>query len=74
MASAGSAALFAVVHPPLSMLPVFIMGLLAALAFERTRLLVHLVDIRPTAGDPAAEYRAIRAELQRYSPALAGKP
>jgi membrane protease YdiL (CAAX protease family) len=34
-----SAAVFAVVHPPVSMLPVFVLGLLAALSYERTRLL-----------------------------------
>lgn len=35
-----SAALFAAVHPPVSMLPVFGLGLCAALAFERTKLLL----------------------------------
>lgn len=43
-----SAAIFAVVHPPISMIPVFIMGVIAAISFERTRLLrtpiiVHFV-------------------------------
>lgn len=32
-----SAALFAVVHPPISMVPVFCLGILTAVAFERTR-------------------------------------
>ncbi len=42
---------------------------------ERTRLLVHLVEAVPTDGsDPAANYRAIRNELERYSPALAARP
>ena len=41
---------------------------------ERTRLLVHVVDICPTGGDPAADYRAIRRELEQHSPALAQKP
>jgi len=41
---------------------------------ERTRVLVHIVDLCPIAGDPAADYHAIGAELQRYSPALAAKP
>ncbi len=41
---------------------------------ERTRLLVHMVDICPLGGDPAADYRAIRKELALYSPALAEKP
>lgn len=43
-----SAAVFAVVHPAVSVLPVFAMGLVAALVFERTRslpaaMLVHAV-------------------------------
>ena len=42
---------------------------------ERTRLLVHLIDIQPTDGsDPAQNYRTIRAELEAYSPELASKP
>ena len=41
---------------------------------ERTRVLVHIVDLCPIAGDPAEDYHAIEAELQRYSPALAAKP
>ncbi|TWI63551.1 hypothetical protein IP91_03522 [Pseudoduganella lurida] len=36
-AMAASAALFAVVHPPLSMLPVFVLGLCTAYAFDRQR-------------------------------------
>ncbi|HUU23667.1 MAG TPA: GTPase, partial [Phycisphaerae bacterium] len=40
---------------------------------ERTRLLVHLVDICPATGDPVADYRGIRDELEQYSPALAQK-
>ena len=35
-----SAALFAIVHPPVSMLPVFVLGLGAAFAYERTRSLL----------------------------------
>jgi GTP-binding protein len=41
---------------------------------ERTRVLVHVVDVCPPAGDPVADYRAIRAELSLYSEALAAKP
>ncbi len=42
---------------------------------ERTRLLVHLVEAVPMDGsDPVANYRAIRNELERYSPALAARP
>ena len=33
-------ALFAIVHPPISALPVFMLGLLAALVYERTRMLL----------------------------------
>lgn len=42
---------------------------------ERTRLLVHLVEALPIDGsDPVANYRTIRDELERYSPALAQRP
>ncbi|MGB2824311.1 MAG: GTPase ObgE [Phycisphaerae bacterium] len=40
---------------------------------ERTRILVHMLDVCPMDGDPAADYRAIRNELSRYSASLAGK-
>lgn len=45
---AASATVFAVVHPPLSVIPVFVVGLLTAAVFERTRLilapiLVHMI-------------------------------
>jgi ABC-2 type transport system permease protein len=39
-AMAASAAIFAVVHPPISMLPVFILGLGTAWAYERTKTLL----------------------------------
>jgi ABC-2 type transport system permease protein len=35
-----SAAVFAIVHPPASMIPVFGLGLCAALAFDRTKMLL----------------------------------
>ncbi|MFW6132982.1 MAG: GTPase ObgE [Planctomycetota bacterium] len=38
---------------------------------ERTRLLVHVVDVCPPHGDPADDYRMIRDELAGYSPVLA---
>lgn len=43
---------------------------------ERTRMLVHLVDLFPLPGQPSAieAYRMVRAELEKYSPALAAKP
>ncbi len=40
---------------------------------ERTRVLVHMVDICPPDTDPAEDYLTIRGELEQYSPALAGK-
>ena len=43
---------------------------------QRTRLLLHLVDMAPfdDAVDPAAQAKAIVAELKKYDPALFAKP
>ena len=43
---------------------------------QRTRVLLHLVDIQPPdpEADPVKDARAIAAELKKYSPALAKKP
>ncbi|MFU8827807.1 MAG: GTPase ObgE [Phycisphaerales bacterium] len=42
---------------------------------ERTRVLVHVIDIEPLDGsDPAENFKMIRNELFEYSPALAEKP
>jgi GTPase len=43
---------------------------------QRTRLLLHMVDIAPfdDGVDPVAQARAIVAELKKYDPALADKP
>jgi GTP-binding protein len=42
---------------------------------ERTRLLVHLLDLDPATGrDPVEDWRTIQAELEAYSPALATRP
>ncbi len=42
---------------------------------ERTRILVHMIDILPIDGtQPIDAYRQIRAELEAYSPKLAAKP
>jgi len=43
---------------------------------ERTRILLHLVDLFPPEGEPspAEAYRQIRHELEKFSPALASKP
>ncbi|WP_077539320.1 GTPase ObgE [Sedimentisphaera cyanobacteriorum] len=41
---------------------------------ERTKTIVHLIDICPMDGsDPADNYRQIRDELEKYSPMLAEK-
>ena len=41
---------------------------------ERTRIIVHILDIAPSDGsDPAENYRIIRSELAQYSKALAEK-
>jgi GTP-binding protein len=42
---------------------------------ERTRLLVHLLDLDPDTGrDPVDDWRTIQAELETYSPELAARP
>jgi GTPase len=41
---------------------------------ERTKILVHILDVMPTDGsDPAQNYEAIRRELEQHSNALAQK-
>src|SRR5437762_7219726 len=41
---------------------------------ERTKVIVHLLDLFPMDGsDPAQNYRTIRHELEAFSPALANK-
>jgi len=40
---------------------------------ERTRLLVHIVDVCPTDRDCVEDYRTIRRELEQYSESLAQK-
>ncbi|HXJ82065.1 MAG TPA: GTPase ObgE [Candidatus Methylomirabilis sp.] len=42
---------------------------------ERTRLLIHLIDIDPATGrDPVADYRTVDDELRAYSDELAMRP
>ena len=42
---------------------------------ERTRVLLHLLEVEPTDGsDPIENYRVIRNELKQYSEVLANKP
>ncbi len=40
IAAVASATLFAIVHPPISAIPVFVLGFVAALTYERTRMLL----------------------------------
>ncbi len=42
---------------------------------ERTRLLLHLIDVAEDSNrDPVEDYRVILSELESFSPAVAGKP
>ncbi len=41
---------------------------------ERTKLIIHMLDICPPTGSAAEDYRVIRSELEQYSSALAEKP
>lgn len=42
---------------------------------ERTKLLVHLIDVSPATGrDPADDYAVVMRELEAYDPALAARP
>ena len=42
---------------------------------ERTRVIIHVVDISGSEGrDPVEDYKIIRSELERYSPQLAQRP
>ena len=41
---------------------------------ERTKVLVHLVDVSPSSGrDPVRDYEVVMAELEAFSPDLAGR-
>ena len=42
---------------------------------ERTKVLVHLIDISPATGrDPVDDYAVVMKELEAYGPALAARP
>jgi GTPase len=41
---------------------------------ERTKLLLHLIDVSGLAGDPMADYETISRELEAYSNEVARKP
>jgi GTP-binding protein len=51
------------------------LGILFLRHIQRTRILLHLVDLLPLDGsDPAEQVRAIERELGKYDPALLEKP
>jgi len=41
---------------------------------ERTKVLIHVLDMVPDKDDPVSNYKSIRAELGQYAPALLEKP
>jgi len=42
---------------------------------ERTRILVHMIDVSPYSGrDPIEDYRIVRKEIAAFDPALAARP
>ena len=41
---------------------------------ERTKIILHMVDICPLTGEPIDDYHAIKAELEKYSQKLAKTP
>jgi membrane protease YdiL (CAAX protease family) len=47
-AAVASAAIFAIVHPPASVVPVFVLGFCAALVYERTRMLAAPMIVHAT--------------------------
>ncbi len=50
------------------------LGLLFLRHTERTRLLIHLIDLDPGTGrDPVEDYRVIQQELKAYSPELVAR-
>jgi GTP-binding protein len=51
------------------------LGLAFLRHIERTRVLVHLIDMAAVDGrDPAADYRTLLSELSAYDPQVAAKP
>jgi GTP-binding protein len=51
------------------------MGIQFLRHIERTRILLHLIDVTdPAYPDPVASYRAIRRELELYDPGLLERP
>jgi len=41
---------------------------------ERTKLLVHVIDVSSTGRDPVDDFLTISREIQLYRPSLLGKP
>jgi len=42
---------------------------------ERTKILVHIIDVSPYSGrDPLEDYKVIMKELEAFSPAVAARP
>ena len=42
---------------------------------ERTKVLVHIIDVSPYSGrDPVSDFRVVLEELKAYSPSLANRP
>ncbi|RJQ09691.1 MAG: GTPase ObgE [Bacillota bacterium] len=41
---------------------------------ERTRVIVHLVDVSPLGEDPVQAYEEVRKEMELYDPGLVGRP
>src|SRR5262249_42467647 len=41
---------------------------------ERTKLLLHLVDVSDLAQNPVVDYQTVTRELEAYSPLVAAKP
>lgn len=42
---------------------------------ERTKILLHLVDVSSTSGrEPVSDYRTVNRELKAYNPELANRP
>ncbi len=42
---------------------------------ERTKVLVHVVDVSPSTGrDPVEDYRVVLREMEAFNPALLGRP
>lgn len=54
-----SAALFAIVHPPIGVPPVFVVGIITALVYERTRLLIGPIAVH-------AAYNACIVSFQAF--------